>query len=78
MKAANALVNSQLYYCNFLFKGPSDFKVRKLPCIKNSLARIITNTTRYSDITTIRKTLHWLPVQQWSVFKTTTIVYTFL
>ena len=76
-KAANALVSSQFYYCNSLFRSLSGFNVRKLQSVQNSLARIDTNTNRCSHVTPVLKSLHWLPVQQWSVFKTATIVYKF-
>ena len=41
-----------------------------------SLARIVANTRKYSHITTVRKTLHWLLIKYRSIFKTT--VYKFL
>ena len=43
-----------------------------------SLARIVANTTKYSHITPVRKSLHWLPVLHRSVFKTALLVYKFL
>ena len=45
-------------------------------CVQNSLARIDFNTTKYSHIAPI--VLYWLPVQQWSMFKTAAIVFRFL
>ena len=41
-------------------------------------ARIVSNTNRYSRIFPVRKVLHWLPVEQRSIFKTMTLVYKFL
>ena len=67
LKAVNALVSSRLYYCNSLFRSLSGFNFRKLQSVQNNLARIVTNTTRYSHITPVLKSLHWLPVQQCSV-----------
>ena len=75
---ANALVSSQLDYCNSLFRSLSKFNLRKLQCIQNSAARIISNTSRYTSITPVLKKLHWLPVEHRSVFKTATLVYKFL
>ena len=46
VKAANALVSSQLDYCNALFISLSGFNVRKLQNVQNSLARIVTNITK--------------------------------
>ena len=75
---ANALVSSQLDYCNSLFRSLSKFNLRKLQCIQNSAARIVSNTSRYTSITRVLKKLHWLPVEHHSVFKTATLVYKFL
>ena len=60
LMAANVLVCSRLDYCNYLFRSLSALDLHKLQCVQNSLARIITNTTKYSHITSIRKTLHCL------------------
>ena len=74
---ANALVSSRLDYCNSLFRSLSKFNLRKLYCIQNSAARIVSNTSRYTSITPVLKK-HWLPVEHRSVFKTATLVYKFL
>ena len=42
------------------------------------LARIASNTSRYTSITPVLKKLHWLPVEQCIVFKTATLVYKYL
>ena len=76
--AANALVGSRLDYCNSLFRGLSALDIQRLQCVQNSLARIVANTTKYSHITPVRKSLHWLPVLHCSVFKTALLVYKFL
>ena len=47
-------------------------------CIQNSAARIVSNTSRYTSITPVLKKLHWLPVEQRTVFKTATLVYKYL
>ena len=78
LMAANALVRSHLDYCNSLFRGLSALDLRKLQYVQNSLARIATNTTKYSHITPVRKVLHWLPIKYHSIFKTTMLVYNFL
>ena len=75
---ANALVSSWLDYCYSLFRSVSKFNLRKLQCIQNSAARIVSNTSRYTSITPVLKKLHWLPVEHHSVFKTATLVYKFL
>ena len=68
---ANYPVSNLLNYCNSL-------QLHKLQCIKNSAARIVSNTSRYTSITPVLKKLHWLPVEQYTVFKTATPFYKFL
>ena len=76
--AANALVGSRLDYCNFLFRSLSALDLRKLQCVQNCLARIVTNTTKYLHITPVRKILRWLPIEYRSIFKTALLVYKIL
>ena len=75
---ANALVSSHLDYCNSLFRSLAQFNLCKLQCIQNSAARIVSNTSRYTSITSVLKKLHWLPVEQHTVFKTATLIYKYL
>ena len=74
----NTLVSSQLDYCNSLFRSLSKFNLHKLQCIQNSAARIVSNPSQYTIITPVLKKLHWLPVEQRTVFKTATLVYKYL
>ena len=74
----NALVSGHLDYCNSLFKSLSKFNLHKLQCIQNSAARIVSNTSRYTSRTPVLKKLHWLPVEQHTVFKAATLVYKYL
>ena len=76
--AANALVGSHLDYCNSLFRGLSAFSIKKLRCAQNILARIVTNSSKFSHITPVRKKLHWLPIKSSARFKTALLVYKFL
>ena len=78
MLVANALVSTRLDYCNSLFRSLSKFNLRKLQCIQNSAARIVSNTSQYTSITPVLKKLHWIPVEQRIVFKTATLVYKYL
>ena len=52
---ANSLVSSKLDYCNSLYSGISQANLNKLQRIQNSLARVITNTSKYQHITPILK-----------------------
>ena len=51
---ANAFVWSRHDYCNLLLGIPTALDLCKLQCVQNSLARIVTNTTKYSHITQCR------------------------
>ena len=75
---ANALVSSRLDYCNSLFRSLSKFNLHKLQCIQNSAARKVSNTSQYSSIAPVLKKLHWLLVEQCTVFKTATLIYKYL
>ena len=50
---ANALINSSLDYFNSLFRGLS--VPRKLQCIQNSAAHIVTNNRKFFRITPVLK-----------------------
>ena len=76
--AANVLVGSRLDYCNSLFRSLSALDLCRLQCVQNSLARIVANTSKYSHITLVRKSLHWLPIKHRSIFKVVLLVYKFL
>ena len=75
---ANALVSSRLDYCNSLFRSLSSRDIKKLQCVQNSLARIITRSSRFSHITPVLRSLHWLPIKHRIRFKTLSIIYKFL
>ena len=60
---ANALVSSRFDYCNFLFVSLTDFELRRLQLVQNSLCRVVTHSAKFSHITPQLKKLHWLPVR---------------
>ena len=45
-----------------MFKGISDYNIKKLQRIQNTLARIVTDCSRYDHISPVLADLHWLPV----------------
>ena len=47
--AANTLVTRHLYYWNSLLRSLSSLNMRKLQCIQNTLARIVTNCNKYTQ-----------------------------
>ena len=72
---ANALVSSRLDYCNSLFLSLTDFELRRLQLVQNSLCRIVTRSSKFSHITPQIKKLHWLPVRYRVKFKIGLITY---
>ena len=72
---ANSLVSSKLDYCNSLYSGISQSNLNKLQRIQNSLARVITNTSKYQHITPTLKKLHWLPIKQRIEYKLCLLTY---
>ena len=66
---ANAFIHSCIDYCNSLFYGLPKYSINRLQKIQNSVARIVTRTSRSSHITPVLKSLHWLPVQYRINFK---------
>ena len=55
--------------------GISQANLNKLQRIQNSLARVITNTSKYQHITPILKKLHWLPIKQRIDYKLCLLTY---
>jgi len=59
----HAVVTFRIYYCNSLLYGISNYNINHLQRIKNSSARIVTNTRKYDHIAPILQKLYWLPVR---------------
>ena len=75
---ANALASSRLDYCNSLFLSLTDFELRRLQLVQNSLCRVVTRSSKFSHITPQLKKLHWLPVRYRVQFKIGLITYKIL
>ena len=72
---ANSLVSSKLDYCNSLYNGISQANFDKIQRIQNTLARVVTNTSKFEHITPILKKLHWLPIKQRIDYKLCLLTY---
>ncbi len=55
-----ALISLRLDFCNSLFVSLSQQQLNKLQRLQNSAARLVTLTEKYSHITPVLKSLHWL------------------
>ena len=75
---ANTLVNSRFDYCNSLFLSLTDFELRRLQLVQNSLCRVVTCSSKFSHITPQLKKRYWLPVRYRVQFKIGLITYKIL
>ena len=64
LMVANTLISNRLYYCNSLFCSLSSKNIIRLQNIQNCLARFVSGASRFSHVSPILKSLHWLPVKQ--------------
>ena len=71
-------MSSRFDYCNSLFLSLTDFELRRLQLVQNSLCRVVTRSSKYSHITPQLKKLHWLPVRYRVQFKIGLITYKIL
>ena len=71
-------MSSRLDYCNSLFLSLTDFELRRLQLVQNSLYRLVTRSSKFSHITPQLKKLHWLPVRYSLQFKIGLITYKIL
>ena len=74
----NAWVSSRLDYCNSLFLPLTDYELRKLQLVQNSLCRVVTHCSKFSHITPQLRKLHCLPVRYRVQFKIGLITFEIL
>ena len=72
---ANSLVSSKLDYCNSHYNGISQANLNKIQRIQKTLARVVTNTSKFEHITPILKKLYWLPIKQRIDYKLCLLTY---
>src|SRR5688572_28900332 len=71
----SALVQSKLNYCNSLLLNLPSCEIDRLQFVQNSLARAVFRCSKYSHVTPILKSLHWLKVKERIVYKTVSLTY---
>ena len=60
----HAFIIDRIDYCNsLLLVYPSSVHLLKMQRLQNAAARLISNVSRYSHITPVLCSLHWLPVK---------------
>ena len=71
----HAFIGSRLDYCNGLLFGLPDAQITKLQRVQNACARLVSSSSKFSRITPILMTLHWLPIRQRIAFKILLLTY---
>ena len=74
-KLSNALVSSRLDYCNSLFFSLTETNLNRLQRVQNTLGRVIARLPRRANVSSVLKSLHWLPVRHRVKFKTCVLIY---
>ena len=59
----HAFVSSKLDYCNSILHGLPSYEVEKLQRLQNTAARLTVRAKESAHITSILKSLHWLPLK---------------
>jgi hypothetical protein len=75
---ATSLVHSKLDYCNSLYHNLPVTQINRIQIIQNALARAVTRAPKFSRITPILKSLHWLKIKQRVEYKIISLTYTAL
>ena len=59
----HAFIMARIDYCNSLLYGLPTTHINKLQRVQNAAARLICSTPRFSHVTPVLFSLHWLPVK---------------
>ena len=70
-----ALVQSKLDYCNSLFLNLPACEIDRLQLLQNSLARAVYRCSKYSHVTPLLKSLHWLKIRERIIYKAASLTY---
>ena len=74
-RVVNAMVTSNLDYCNSLLYGIAGHQLWRIQRIQNSAAGLILQRDRWSSATTMLNELHWLSIKKRISFKVSLMLY---
>ncbi|KAJ8390942.1 hypothetical protein AAFF_G00098620 [Aldrovandia affinis] len=70
-----ALVISRLDYCNSLLAGLPACAIKPLQLVQNAAARLVFNQPKFTHITPLLSSLHWLPIAARIRFKSLVLAF---
>ena len=68
-------VISKLDYCNSLLSGLPACTLKPLQLIQNAAARLVFNQPKFSHVSPLLRSLHWLPVAARTEYKTLMLAF---
>ena len=72
------LVMSHLDYCNAIFYGLPEIKLKRLQKVQNVAAKIVLNKSHRDSVTECIFHLHWLPIKTRIDYKTLTLTHKYV
>ncbi|KAJ8384764.1 hypothetical protein AAFF_G00198500 [Aldrovandia affinis] len=70
-----ALVISRLDYCNSLLAGLPACAIKPLQLVQNAAARLVFNQPKFTHVTPLLSSLHWLPIAARIRFKSLVLAF---
>jgi hypothetical protein len=72
---ATSLIHTKIDYCNSLFLNLPRSQLDRLQLVLNSAARAVSRTPRFTHISPVLESLHWLKIDQRIHYKILSITY---